>query len=122
MEKAVTVNTDGKWEIVEFDNSTSLKVLQKAVDGLIQPIDVKPGLTMWVNEEHLFRDDFEDNILASAVYEEVTGVNGQVLFGPIVFTGGTDSAGYTLGLDEKHLSLVVTIAGFHEETLKEVSI
>jgi hypothetical protein len=122
MEKAVIVNTDGKWKIVEFAKGDSLKMMQKAVDGLVQPIDVKPGLSMWVNEEYLFRADFEDNILASAVYEEVTGVNGPVVFGSIVFTGGTDSAGYTLGLGEKHLSLVITIAEFHEETLKKVSI
>jgi hypothetical protein len=119
MEKAVIVNPDGKWEIVEFAKGDSLKMMQKAVDGLIEPIDVKPGLTMWVNEEYLFRADFEHNILASAVYEEASGVAEHQVFGSVVFTGGTDSAGYTLGLGEKALSVVQATAEFHEMTVKK---
>jgi hypothetical protein len=119
MKKAVVVQTDGNWKIVEFTNDNALAVLQKAVDGLIQPVDVRPNLTMWVNEEGLFRQDFDENLMASAIYEETFKVD-QAMVGPAVYTGGTDEEGYTEGLDEQHLKLVVEMAKFHQQALERV--
>lgn len=122
MKKAVVVQPDGKWEIVEFENSNALKVLQKAVDGLIQPIDINPvGITMWVNEEGLFRNDFTENFMASAIFEESYGENATPILGPAIYTGGTDSEGYTDGLSEKHLELVVEMAKFAETAMSRLN-
>lgn len=121
MKKAVLVQPDGKWEIVEFDNSNGLEVLQKAVDGLIQPVDINPvGITMWVNEEGLYRNDFTENFMASAIFEESYGENATPIMGNAIYTGGTDSEGYTDGLSEKHLEVIVQMAKFAETALSRV--
>jgi Domain of unknown function (DUF3846) len=93
---ALQVASNG--EVKELDLSTdSLKVLQTAVDGLIEPIDVFDNLTMWVNEEFLLRAEPDVNPVASAVYSFAGGAT--VIHGTVVFTGGTDEEGNTLGID-----------------------
>jgi hypothetical protein len=122
MKKAVVVQPDGKWEIVEFDDSNGLAVLQKAVDGLIQPVDINPvGITMWVNEEGLYRFDFTENFMASAIFEESHGENATRIMGPAVYTGGTDHKGYTNGLSDKHLELIVEMAKFAETAMSRLN-
>ena len=121
MKKAVKVQPDGKWEIIEFDNDTSLDVLQKAVDGFIEAVTVKPNhFVMWVNEEYLYRPDFTQNILGTALYEQATGAEHPV-FGTIVVTGDGDSEGETKGLDEAHLNLIVKMATFHEQAIDKIT-
>ena len=121
MKKAVVVQTNGKWEIVEFNNDNSLAVLQKAVDGLIQPVDVRPpNLTMWCNEEGLFRNDFTENFMATAIYEDAVGVENQCILGPVVFTGGTDAEGYTEGLNDQMLDLVSRMAEVQRQALEHL--
>ncbi len=121
MKKAVVVQPNGKWEIVEFENSTALKVLQTAVDGYVQPIDINPvGITMWVNEEGLFRNDFTENFMASAIFEEGYGERATPILGPVIYTGGTDNEGFTNGLSEKHLEVVVEMAKFAEMAMSRL--
>lgn len=91
---------------LEFDSETSLKVLQTAVDGLIQPVDITAKLTMWVNEEGLFRSDFEQNILATAFMPD----GASPIMGPAVFTGGVDDNGETLGLSREDADSIRALA------------
>lgn len=88
----------------------SLKELQTAVDGLIQPIDIREGLTMWVNEEFLFRAEPDENVLATAFFAEAGGKYD--IHGTVVFTGGTDEDGNTLGLSDEHRELVESLCKF----------
>lgn len=88
----------------------SLKELQTAVDGLIQPIDIREGLTMWVNEEFLFRAEPDENVLATAFFAEAGGKYD--IHGTVVFTGGTDEDGNTLGLSDEHRELVESLCNF----------
>jgi len=118
MKKAVVIQPDGKWEYVEFTNDTFLDVFQKAVDGLVEPVDVRQGITMWVNEEYLFRNDFQPNIAGTAMFEEATG-QAQVILGAIAITGGQDDEGYSNGLEGEALETIVKVAEFHAEALKK---
>lgn len=95
---AIVVKTDLTAEVIDLGEA-SLGVLQKAVDGLIQPVDLADNLTMWVNEEGLLRSDLNPNLLASALYAEVYGANTPIM-GDVVFTGGSDDEGNTLGLTQ----------------------
>ena len=120
MKKAIVVQTSGEYEIVEFDDSNSLAVLQKAVDGLIQPVSVRaPNLEMYANEEGLFRSDFTENFMASAIYEDAVG-GTQCILGPVVFTGGVDENGNTNGLDEKRIDVIIRMADIQRTSLEEL--
>lgn len=98
---ALVVNS--KSEISEI--GISLEELQTAVEGLIEPIDLSENLTMWVNEEFLFRAEPDPNPIATAFFQ--TFANGEyAIQGTVVFTGGTGSDGETLGLGEKEQDLI----------------
>lgn len=99
MKLAIQVKSSGK--ATELDiTENSLAVLQSGVEGLIQPIDINENLTMWVNEEFLFRGDFEPNLLGTSFYQSVYGENSGIIQGPVVFTGGSDDEGNTLPLSD----------------------
>ncbi len=93
MKLALKVTVDAKIEKLDIEED-GLKKLQTAVDGYIEAVDISHRLTMWVNEEGLLRNDLEVNPVAFAFYSSP-------ILGDIVFTGGTDENGDTLGLDEE---------------------
>jgi hypothetical protein len=97
------INVDGTVEAKEIDGS--LKSMQEIVEGLIQPVDLAEDMTLWVNEEGLYRDDY--NLLAS-------GIANIHLNGPAFLTGGIDEDGNTLGLNP---SYVVNIKNYAEMVL-----
>lgn len=86
-----------------------LHKMQGAVDGLIQPVDFTNSLTMWVNEEGLLRDDLRVNPFASILFEEFLR-SPMLIKGDVVFTGGTDDEGDTLGLAEEMIANLATWA------------
>lgn len=97
MKTALVVDAMGIQSTIDVE-SDCLKKLQTAVDGYIQPVDLTENLTMWVNEEFLLRDSFEPNLLGTAMYQSIGGQS--VIMGTIVFTGGTDPEGDTMGLND----------------------
>lgn len=93
--------------------------MQNAVDGLIQPLDLIPNLTLWVNEEFLLRNDLGVNIFASIVYQECFRTP-TLLLGDAVFTGGVDAEGETQGLTEGMIAhLTKWVAGLRESLIME---
>lgn len=92
------------------ETGLSLKELQTAVDGLIQPIDITESLTMWVNEEFLFRSEPDPNTVGTVFFSEVGG--SYDIHGTVVFTGGTDPEGATLGLGLHEIELINTLATY----------
>lgn len=96
---ALQVKSSGESVLLNLADG-SLKVLQDAVDGLIQPVDINENLTMWVNEEFLFRGDFEPNLLGTSFYQSLYGESAGMIHGPIAFTGGLDDEGNTLPLSQ----------------------
>ena len=103
MSQALKLNVHGETEVVDLDAPEgSLKVLQSAVDGWIEAVDLSDEMTMWVNEEGkligLIRND-----MATKMFREVFG-NVDVIMGDVVFTGGADDEGETVGLTDAQIA------------------
>ena len=99
MKKTLVVEKDGTNYVLETDRAGMLKTLQGAVGGLVEPIDFGDNLTMWVNEEGKL-NGMEPNWIATAFFMRRFGVN-DVIHGDVIFTGGTDKHGNTLGLNKE---------------------
>lgn len=98
MFEALAVRPDGTSEILEFSSDNGLKVLQTAVEGLIEYVDFSTqGMSMVINEEGLYLP-LEKNILASVLYSEEFSVPNFVIKGTVVFVGATNEDGETTGL------------------------
>lgn len=87
-------------ELVELDLDApegSYKVLSDAVEGMIEPVDLEGDITMWVNEEFLFIFPTpRPNSFATALF-----ARGYDIQGNVIFTGGVDEEGETLGLSDQ---------------------
>lgn len=104
---AIAVKPDLTTEVLDLTEN-SLRTLQSAVDGLIQPVDFD-SITMWVNEEGLFRNDLDWNWLASGFMEQLG--SDTLIRGTAVFTGGVDEEGDTMGMpDDAVLALMGLVA------------
>ena len=93
------INVDGTVEAKQIDGS--LESMQSIVEGLIQPVDLQGNMTLWVNEEGMYREDY--NSLAS-------GIAGIDLNGPAFITGGVDKDGTTLGINPAYVSRIKSYA------------
>ena len=101
--------------VTELDiSSNSFSVLQTAVDGWIEAVDINDTLTMWVNEEGLLRNDLALNLIGKTFYSSP-------IMGTIVFTGGTNSKGDTLGLNKATAEAVRRVCANFVEMLNLVS-
>jgi hypothetical protein len=100
MRTVLRIDTDGTLTKLDLDAPEgSLKVLQTAVGGYIECVEISRWLNIWVNEEFLFNEEFKPNPLGCALTKGI-------ILGPIVLTGGVDSEGETLALpDQKIQSL-----------------
>ena len=99
MRNALKLTTEGTLINLDLDAPEgSLKVLQGAVGGLVEAIDITKHVTLWVNEEGKL-GGFEPNLVASWIYAQNMGV-ADVVMGDVVFTGGVDDEGDTKGLPE----------------------
>ena len=107
MKKALRVNTDFTTEvlIIEPDGYTPLR---DAVGGLIQAVDLSPNMTMWCNEEGKLMG-LTPSIIGTYMWEKTFGMT-DVIVGNVVFTGGTDEDGETLGLEPKQLYKLKSLA------------
>jgi hypothetical protein len=103
MKKVVKVSTDSTIEILDLDAPVgSLAVLQAAVDGYVQAVDLNESMTLWCNEEGkmvgLPRNDF-----ATRMWEKRFGAT-DIIVGNAVFTGGVNEEGKTLGLTDEQIA------------------
>ena len=65
-------------------------------------------VTMWVNDEGIVKG-MPMNIVATSIARGF-GFTHQAYFGPVVFTGGGDEEGETLGLSEQHVEALMNLA------------
>lgn len=85
--------------IEELDmTADGLQVLQTAVGGWVQAIDLDDSLTLWLNEEGKLVG-LPHNPYAQFAWDKRYGAHTDYMVGDAVFTGGTDEEGATLGLD-----------------------
>ena len=105
MRKAVVIGFDESIEVVDLDAPQgSLKVLQDAVDGWVQVVDLAPTLSIWVNEEGKM-NGLPYNGIATAIYQDRFGMV-DIIVGNAVLTGGTDDEGDTIGLTDEQVSRI----------------
>lgn len=114
MKTAVVITSKGDFSLLDVETDF-LSKMQNAVDGLIQPVDLQNDVTMWVNEEGLLRNDLDVNQIGTGLYAEMLGANTPIM-GDIVFTGGIDEEGDTMGLDAGYVSSLEALA----ESLRRV--
>jgi hypothetical protein len=98
MKNAVIIRTNGTSEIIDISTNT-LDQLQSAVGGWVQAINLNDTLTMWLNEEGKV-EGLPHNAVAQWYWDMAFGPDTDYLVGDVVFTGGVDSRGDTLGLDD----------------------
>ena len=108
MKTALRINTDFTTEVLDL-SSDEYAQLRDAVGGLIQPVDLKPDLTLWCNEEGKLIRWLEPNVIGTHLWEKSFGMT-DVIMGNIVLTGGTDDEGETLPLPSTWLAYVEEIA------------
>jgi hypothetical protein len=101
---AISISPQGEVQELNLDEG-SLDVLQKAVGGLIEAIDIDANLTMWVNEEFLFFSEPSPNPIGSLLFAHIGGTYS--IQGTIVLTGGTDADGNTMALSAEDCSSVL---------------
>jgi hypothetical protein len=116
---ALVVDVQGNTERVEFDNDNSLATFQKAVGGLIQPVNLGKEvngleLEMYVNEEGIMLE-LPTNPIATAFATEVyqnalPAGQPYYLLGTAVFVGGLGEDGYSTGLDIEQIKDLESIA------------
>jgi hypothetical protein len=114
---AVIVTTKAEVSVIDIADS-SLKKLQSAVDGLIQPIDLDADVTMWVNEEGLLRNDLEMNDIATSLYAQMYEITNPII-GDVVFTGGTDEEGETLGLADDYVDAIYALVDNYKQVMSQ---
>ena len=100
MKRALRINTDLTTEVLDL-SSNEYEQLSGAVGGLIQAVDLKPDLTVWMNEEGKLMD-LPVNIIGTHMWERGFGQT-DILVGDIVFTGNTDDEGETTDLSHAWL-------------------
>jgi hypothetical protein len=108
MKTALRINTDFTTEVLDISEN-EYQQIRDAVGGLIQPVDLKPDLTLWCNEEgKLISLPF--NMVASHMWERSFGPT-DIILGDCVFTGGTDEDGETIELSHAWLVQLQEFAG-----------
>lgn len=108
MKTALRINTDFTTEVLDL-SSNEYAQLRDAVGGLIQPVDLKPDLTLWCNEEGKLINGMEVNVIGTHLYEKSYSMT-DVIMGNIVLTGGTDGEGETLALPFPWLAQIEELA------------
>lgn len=104
MQKALIITVDG--DKIETDiEGNSYEVLQKAVGGRFEHVQLNPELSLWCNEDGIF-ESLKVNPTACQLWDAVFGIGTGVILGDVILTGGADDEGNTLGLSDKMLALI----------------
>lgn len=98
MEKAIIVKSDPSLKIVEFNVGKSSTLIKEAVGGLFDCIHLPSlGVDMWINDEGKILK-LPMNAVATLMYAQEFNTTDYIA-GDVIFTGGVDSEGNTLGLN-----------------------
>jgi Domain of unknown function (DUF3846) len=92
----------------EFDLDApegSLKVIQDAVGGWIEPVFFESTLEMYVNEEGKL-NGLDVNPIATRLWESMYGTGTDIIVGDVLFAGGVDDEGETRGLNPDKIAFV----------------
>lgn len=112
MARAITLSTSGEVSVKEFEVGNSYDTISAGVGGWIECVHLPSlgGMDMWVNEEGKL-NGLPRNLLATAIWTIEYGVT-DVIVGNVVFTGGVDDEGETLGLSDEQLAELQKLLSF----------
>ena len=108
MKTALRINTDCTTEVLDLE-AEAYEQLRDAVGGLIQPVDLRDDLTIWVNEEGKLINGMQANVIGTHMWTKSYGPT-DVIMGNVVFTGGTDEDGEHVALSSVWLAQLEEIA------------
>lgn len=115
---SLTVTTEGTATVNERGSEDTLAHLQSQVGGFIELVRLKPNLDMYLDEDGMGKrlpPNFPGTLMA-----DYYGFNqGRPLLGPVVFTGGTDSAGETMSLTPDQTMQLTRLAARAVEVMNE---
>ncbi len=113
----IKVNPNGTIEELTVEGE-AYPVLRHAVGGNIEPVVWQDDIESYHNEEFLYAEgeEFDQVNLVAALM-------GAKLYGPLIFTGGTDDEGETAGLSDanaEHLrGLALAVRLGHAELVEK---
>jgi predicted RNA polymerase sigma factor len=96
-----------------------LRALQRGVGGLVQALDLKDDLTMWVNEEGKLQGlpvNENATVIFAARFRAI-----DLIVGDIVLTGGTDDEGEVLGLTDQQAEEILAWAQDGENVAQDIT-
>lgn len=105
MRNILKIDVEGNTEVLDLDAvEGSLKVLQSAVGGWVEAVDLSETATLWCNEEGkiigLERNEF-GTLLTRGLLQA-----GDYIAGDIAITGGVDDEGDTVKLMQVSLYVI----------------
>lgn len=116
MKNGLMITPAGEFKVIDLSKTSELAVLQEAVEGWVQAIDLFENLTMWVNEEGKMIG-LEHNPMAQYIWDMAFGKGSDHIVGTVVLTGAPDLDGETRGLQDEvveaiqeFISIVVRIS------------
>lgn len=108
MRNVLKIDVAGNFTILDLDAPEgSLKVLQSAVGGWIEAVDLSDEVTLWCNEEGKITG-LESNPIGTRLTAGLLQP-GDYIAGDIALTGGVDDEGDTLGLTDEQVATYVSL-------------
>lgn len=101
MKQALHISVNGAVRVIDLDDGDTLTIMQQAVGGLIEAVNLSPKCTLWCNEEGKL-NGLPVNILASYIWHKALWPRVEekdVVVGDVIITGGTDQHGEILPFD-----------------------
>ena len=119
MKKAIKITPEGEVSTIDIAGD-ELGILQGAVGGWVQAIDLDDAVSLWVNEEcKMLRQ--AHNVKAQALWDAAFGPETDYIVGTAVITGTPDARGNTRGLSQAVIDkLSATLAGVDTPRLVEI--
>jgi hypothetical protein len=113
-----TLTVEGEFEV--HDGVPSLEQMQGIVKGpeqaygLVEVVELKHGITMWINEEGKYEDPRRNGRATIFAREARSIYPNDHICGDVLFTGGPDEEGETQGLTDEQLAYVAQAARITE--------
>ena len=95
---ALSLSSSDVVKVNLFEIGNSYEMIRYAVDGWIECVQLKNGISMWVNEEGKMLQDCEYNPTATAIFWDTYGLMSDTIYGNVIFTS-VDENGDTIGLN-----------------------
>lgn len=105
MKNGLMITPAGEISVIDLSKTNELEVLQEAVEGWVQAVDVSEHMTMWMNEEGKMIG-LEHNPMAQIVWDMNFGVDTDYIVGTVVLTGTPDPDGETRGLETEVIEAI----------------